>query len=261
MSMCRLAAYIGPEISLGHFLLRPTHGLVEQSWAPREMKESRLNADGYGVGWLAKDNLPAKITSTMPIWSDTNLESLGRSIFSNLWVGNVRSATPGLITSQVNTQPFLDNEFLFLHNGLISNFGHTLRPRIRQILSPKIEVGIQGNTDSEYLFALLRHILDSDMDMPIDEGFAHLFRTVEQWLAGQRALLNMILTDGERIFAVRHAISDDCPSLYFTTDDDDYPDGLLVASEPLTDSKFWQPVPEHHLLILDPLQPPELLAL
>jgi len=34
-----------------------------------------------------------------------------------------------------------------------------------------------------------------------------------------------------------------------------------VASEPLTDSEFWQPMPEYHLLILSPHKPPELFAL
>lgn len=259
--MCRLAAYIGPPISLAHFLLQPSHSLVRQAWAPREMSEGTLNADGYGFGWFDPSGQPAKFTSIMPIWGDTNLTALGPSLSASAWVANVRSATPGLAIAQANTQPFSDAEFLFLHNGFISNFASHIRARMRQALTAPIEAGVHGNTDSEYLFALLRNILAQDLELPLDEALLQLFAILHEWLAGERALLNFVLSDGERIYAVRHALNAPCPSLYFTADDEDYPEAALVASEPLTDSKFWQPVPEHHFLILDPTQPPELLPL
>ena len=53
--MCRLAAYIGPTLRLEELLLKPEHSLVKQSWAPREMMEARLNADGYGFGWFDQE--------------------------------------------------------------------------------------------------------------------------------------------------------------------------------------------------------------
>lgn len=259
--MCRLAAYIGPEISLGQFLLQPAHSLIQQSWQPREMQGARLNADGYGFGWFAADNLPARFTHVMPIWADINLEALGRSLHSDVWVANVRSATPGSPTNQANTQPFVDDEFLFLHNGRIDDFGRKVRPRLRALLTPEIEATVQGNTDSEYLFALFRHILAQDSDMAVEDAFAALLEAVHALAAGSAVLLNLLLTDGERLYALRHALRTECPSLYFTTDDDDYPDGLLVASEPLTPSRFWQAVPPQHLLILDPDEPPRLISL
>lgn len=260
-AMCRLAAYIGPQISLAHFLLRPPHGLVEQAWRPRELKGATLNADGYGFGWFGPDRAPARFVSPMPIWSDTNLPALAPSLHAGVWTANVRSATPGLATHTYNTQPFADDGFLFLHNGFVTDFARTLRGRLRQLLAPEIEATVHGNTDSEYLFALLRQMLTEDLDLPVDEALMQALAVLADNLGEQRALLNLVLTDGERICAARHALNGECPSLYFTTDDEDYPDGLLVASEPLTDSRYWQPVPEHHLLILDPEQPPELLPL
>lgn len=259
--MCRLAAYIGPEISLGQFLLQPAHSLVQQSWQPREMQGATLNADGYGFGWFAADNLPARFTHVMPIWADMNLATLGRSLHSDVWVANVRSATPEFLTNQANTQPFMDEEFLFLHNGRINDFGRVVRPRLRALLSPEIEATVQGNTDSEYLFALFRHLLAQNSDMAVEDGFAALLEALHDLTGDNAVLLNILLTDGERLYALRHALRAECPSLYFTTDDDDYPNGLLVASEPLTDSRFWQAVPPQHLLILDPDEPPQLLSL
>lgn len=257
--MCRLAAYIGPPISLARFLLQPSHGLIKQSWAPREMREARFNADGYGFGWFNPERIPAKFTSVMPIWSDANLSALGTSLQSDVWAANVRSATPGLATGLANTQPFADDEYLFLHNGFVTDFGKSLRGYIRSEIHPEIEATVHGNTDSEYLFAWLRHILAQDLDMSIDDGIGALLSALSARIEQRPVLLNLILTDGERIYALRHALNGECPSLYFTADDEDFADGYLVASEPLTDSRFWQPVPPHHLLILEREQPPELL--
>ena len=77
----------------------------------------------------------------------------------------------------------------------------------------------------------------------------------------QAALLNIIVTDGIKLYAARHGINHECPSLYYTTDDELFPAGQVIASERLTEDDFWQPVPEHHLLIIEPDNPPELLAL
>lgn len=259
--MCRLAAYIGLPISLAQFLLKPPHSLVKQAFAPREMREAKLNADGYGFGWYDPQRAPVKFSSVMPIWGDANLPALGSSLQSDVWVANVRSATPGLATSLANTQPFMDDEFLFLHNGFVTDFGRSLRGYIRTMLEPDIEAGVHGNTDSEYLFALLRQILAEDIDMSVDEGINELVKIVGERLEGRTALLNLILTDGERIYAVRHAVNGECPSLYFTGDDEHFGDGYVVASEPLTDPRTWQAVPPHHLLVLEPARPPELLPL
>jgi glutamine amidotransferase len=78
--MCRLAVYIGASIRLEDLILKPAHNLVEQAYAPREMQEARLNADGYGFGWFDDDGTPAVYTNTMPIWADHNLETLGRRL-------------------------------------------------------------------------------------------------------------------------------------------------------------------------------------
>ncbi|VAW77744.1 hypothetical protein MNBD_GAMMA13-583, partial [hydrothermal vent metagenome] len=49
--MCRIAAYLGPPITLGMLLTEPPHSLLVQGWAPRELRYAKLNADGYGFGW------------------------------------------------------------------------------------------------------------------------------------------------------------------------------------------------------------------
>jgi glutamine amidotransferase len=259
--MCRLAAYLGPAISLQQFLLDPPHSLYRQSWEPRELVYARLNADGYGFGWYAPDSSPAIYTSILPIWSDSNLPHLARTLSNPLWLAEVRSATQGNPVHQFNTQPFLDMQHLFLHNGLIRDFHQDIRPAMSRILAPEIAAGIHGNTDSEYLFACLRQLLAENPRLPLPDALRRLFDLLAEWIDEQPALLNIVITEGERLYAARHGLNHECPSLYYTTDDELFPGGQLIASERFTEDSFWQPVPEHHLLILDQQNPPELLAL
>ncbi|MGH8502625.1 MAG: ergothioneine biosynthesis protein EgtC [Gammaproteobacteria bacterium] len=260
--MCRLAAYLGPPVLLQQFLLEPKHSLYEQSWAPHELNFARLNADGFGVGWYSADRKPAIYVNQMPIWSDCNLPALARSLSNPLWMAMVRSATSPYRTGLANMQPFSHDGVLFMHNGYVEDFDHSLRGRIRHFMSTTIEAGIGGNTDSEYIFALLRQLLASDDELTLENALRGGLALIDEWLHGRKALLNVLLTDGQRLYATRHALNAECPSLYFTTDDEYFDEGAqLIASERLTEGEFWQPVPEHHLLILDPEQPPELIRL
>jgi gamma-glutamyl hercynylcysteine S-oxide hydrolase len=260
--MCRIAAYLGPEISLGRFLLQPEHSLVVQSWAPRELRFAKLNADGFGFGWYKPEGDPACYLNALPIWSDVNLDALGDTLHQPLWLASVRSATPGFSTGLANTQPFLSRELLYTHNGFMRNFEKRIRPRLLQSLHPDILAGIQGNTDSEYLFAMLRQTFFENEDLSLESAIAEVLGQIDELMGEDSALLNLVITDGQRIYAARHAVNGECPSLYYTTDDEFFPEGAqLVASEPLTGASFWQSIPEHHVLILDPAEPPELLAL
>jgi glutamine amidotransferase len=258
--VCRFAAYVGPDLPLQSFLLEPGHSLLRQSWQPREMQEALLNADGFGIGWYNGD-APALYRNTHPIWADANLPDLGRSLARPLWLAGVRSATPGFTTGLANTQPFCDDELIFVHNGYVTGFTTHVRGQMRRWLEPELEASIHGNTDSEYLFAVLRQLLRQDEEASLEEALRRLCQQVLGWLDEGGALLNIAVADGRQVFALRHAIDGNCPSLYYTSDDERFPGGQLLASEPLTESDYWLPVPPHHLLVLDPDEPPSLSAL
>lgn len=259
--MCRIAAYLGEAVALSRFLLDPPHSLETQSWSPQELVYAKLNADGFGFAWHDEDGAPAVYVNPVPIWSDPNLPHLARTLESSLWIASVRSATPGNPVSHANTQPFVDNEFLFDHNGLIDDFHGVVQQQLIDQLTPELLATVRGNTESEYLFAVLRQLLVDNPDMPVETALAELMASIADWADGHRCLLNLVVSDGERLYAVRHAIGDDCPSLYYTTDDEMFPGAQLIASERLTESSFWQSMPEHQILILDPEEPPELLPL
>ncbi len=252
--MARLAAYLGPEIALGRFLLDPPHALAREN-------HPGAGGCGYGVGWYAPDDAPAVYVSPLPPGCDPNLAHLARSLEADLWMAAVRTAPASQAGCLAGLQPFHDDALLFLHAGPVHEFATRVRPALRRGLAPEIEAHIQGTTDSEHLFALLRQVLHEDTDMALEEALRETLRRVEAWCAGASALLNVVVADGEYVYAVRHAVGGPCPSLYYTADDEAFPEGQLVASEPLTGTGYWQPVPERHLLVLDPEEPPELIPL
>ena len=260
IDVCRLAAYLGKPVHLERFLLAPEHSLLRQACAPREMRSALLNADGFGFGWYDDSGCPVAYRNIQPVWADPNLAALGRSLMRDLWVANVRSATEGFASGYANTQPFSDGRLLFLHNGFVDNFAEDLRSRLRHWLHPAIEAAIHGNTDSEYLFAVIRQ-LSADGPQTPSTLLRRLVDALATWAPGGRALLNIALTDGKEIAVTRHAIDDECPTLYATDSDPLCPDGALIASEPLTAGAHWEAVPAHHLIALHGNRLPSVTAL
>ena len=253
--MCRLAAYSGPVIPLQRLLLEPEHSLMVQSWAPREMAEAALNADGFGFGWYGADGRPEKYVNTCPMWSDVNLEALARTLHSGLWLANVRSATPGQAVSLDNTQPFIDSRrCMYLHNGYIRDFTDSVRPRFHARLTPAVQAGIRGNTDSEYLFALFRQQLDATDREPLP-ALQNTLAELPELLDGRQALVNIVVSDGRSLLICRHAFNRGrCPSLYVTNRHPDFPEAVLIASEPFAAADAWETVAENAILSVSPEQ-------
>ncbi len=260
--MCRHVAYIGPELSLQEILFLPPHSLARQASAPEELRYARVNADGFGFGWYGEQDNAVVYRRADPIWQDPNLAELARNLYADLWLAAVRSASPGFGGDVVNAQPFAIGDLLYSHNGLIEGFRPGIRRQIQNLIEPEVEADILGTTDSEHLFALMRQYLLDDADLSLEGAMIEAFSTLESWLGSDRALLNVILTDGERLVASRHAVNDTSPSLYYTSDDDGFPEGaVVIASEPLTERERWRSIPEGHILVVVPDEPPELLAL
>jgi len=259
--MCRLAAYIGPPLHLEELLLKPEHSLVKQSWAPREMIEAKLNADGYGFGWFDQNDRPLRYRQTMPIWTDPNLPELGRGLESDTWVAVVRSATTNIPINLANTMPYSDEVYHFMHNGYINNFSRTLRSCLRREFNPEFEDLIEGNTDSEHLFILFKQIMwETGSDDPA-KVLIEVVTRLKTWLKDERALLNVVVTRPGKIWAMRCAINGNCPSLYYSLNPPPFPEASVIASEPLTDEDDWTEVPPQSLLVFDACNEPEHIIL
>lgn len=244
--MCRLAAYLGPEMSLRDFFSAPDHSLVVQSYAPREMQEAVLNADGFGIGWYNELDEAVAYKQTLPAWSDSNLPALESSLKRPLWVGNVRSATPGQLVHIGNTQPFIRGHLHFLHNGLIEGFQDGLKQHLIPLVDADILADIQGDTDSGWMAALFHQQLKSLPD--ITDALIGSCRRLACVTTDRKALMNLLVTDGNALYATRHAINADSPSLYYLINGKQFPDAAIIASEPFDNDPGWTPVPDNHVI-------------
>ncbi len=249
--MCRHAAYIGPPCRLDAFLTAPPHSLVVQSHAAREFERPLVCADGYGFGWFHDDRRGGQYRSTRPVWQDPNLPPLAAALRRPVWVANVRSATPPLTVSDAATHPFQGDGLLFSHNGYIEQFFGTMRPRLRQLLPPELDAAVQGSSDSELLFALVRRQWrHSGHDLP--DAVRQAFIVLSHLLpADADALLNVIVATPDQIVATRHALGRrPSPSLHTTADHPDFAAGRIVASEPFDRNPSWTSVPSGRLIVL-----------
>lgn len=247
-----MAAYSGTPIPLHDFLRAPGHSLIEQAHAPAETVSATVNADGIGIGWYAPDGQPATYRSGLPAWADPNLDGLSRSLSQTVWIANVRSATDPLSNAIANTQPFIDHHRLFLHNGFIEDFARCVRRPLRAALEPAYEAAINGTTDSEYLFALLRQQTDRQDDLVA--GVQATAQQLHTWLdaAGVGALCNIIVADGTRLVVLRHAYGYAPPSLYIHARHPGFAGGALAASEPLDNDTGWTAVAQDQIVTLEP---------
>ncbi len=250
--MCRLLGYLGQPVLLDRLISQPDHSLVVQSYQPKEMTAGLLNADGFGVGWYhaTRETEPFIYRSTLPIWNDVNLQSLGRYVESGCVLSNVRSATAGLATDLSNCQPFQSGSILGLHNGFIEDFRKTLYRPIRDRLSDRAYQLIQGLTDSEHIFAMAIDELEASADLTIA-----LHRTLKTLIElGEEHQVsfsaNLILSDGHQLVASRYAQGVPTPTLYYLQNDPAFPQSVLIASEPLFEGN-WKALLDRHLLTVD----------
>lgn len=251
--MCRLLGYLGPKVQLDQLLYQPPHSLIVQSYKPQEMTAGLLNADGFGLGWYHqnKQEAPYIYKNIIPIWTDINLPHLGRYVDSDCILGYVRSATPPLAVDFSNCQPFNYQQILFIHNGFIHNFRTSLYRPIRNSLSDEIYQLIQGSTDSEHIFALVIEQLHQNPDLSLEgalkQGLEYLTELAHQQQVYFSA--NIIISDGQKIVASRYANRSPVPSLYWIKDQVNYPEALLIASEPMFTGN-WQSCPENTIITL-----------
>lgn len=273
--MCRLVAYLGRPILMEKLLIEPKNSLINQSFNAKEIEEP-LNGDGFGVGWYNQilSAVPATFKSITPAWNNQNLKSIAPLVKSTCFMAHVRAATVGVL-GEVNCHPFQYDTLLMMHNGEVPEF-HTLKRVIRRSLSDEMYNWIQGQTDSEHLFALFVEKLKAQNQTRTAETMADaledMVRTMEnmkkEHSITDQAYLNMVVTDGERTVAMRYISKpeeEEPLSLYFSEGSryecidgachmipaEDENKSVMVVSEKLTEfASDWKHVPTNHLVLI-----------
>jgi glutamine amidotransferase len=272
--MCRLVAYLGHDVLLEDVLVKPSNSIVMQSLNARE-SSVRTNGDGFGLGWYAPsiDDTPALFRSIYPAWNDSNLLNLTAKIKSPCFFAHVRAASEGGVT-HYNCHPFVHGSWMLMHNGGIYDFIRIKR-HLRRLLDDDIYNWIQGETDSEHLFALFiqtakgRNLQKlSVVAEVVEETFAKIADLIERYAEPGPNYFNLCLTDGRRFFVTRYCSDKTLrpESMHYSVgsrfvakkgrfhmmQEEKQHGSLIISSEKLTNFRTeWHDVEENHLLMID----------
>ena len=234
--MCRHIGYIGRKKDLHSILLNHKHSLIELAYKPKLMNEAILNADGFGLAWKNKDNFKL-YKNYLPIWNDLNLDSLSKSISSNLVIGNVRSATISENQGYFNTHPFSLKNFCFSHNGFIKNFNNTIRKKIFKYLKPKYINLVRGQTDSELIFILLMQMIENEKDT--GKSIKNTIQIIKENC--DACMLNFLIATFDKngkntLYATKFSAGLKTPSLFYSKNKSEY---TMISSEKLNNYKWY----------------------
>jgi predicted glutamine amidotransferase len=255
--MCRWLAYSGAPLNLGDLLYKPAQSIVMQSKHSR-MGAETTNGDGFGVGWYSKLPRPGVFHSTEPAWNDRNLRALSEQAWPTRVFAHIR-ATTGTAVQQTNCHPFRHDRWLWMHNGLITDFFDVKRD-LTLAVDPELFPLIEGSTDSELFFYLaLTFGLEDDPPKAVATAVGFIEETGRRHGIEHPIQMTVATTDGETTWAFRYSSEGKSRSLFRSTDVAAlralYPtnellaeladEAVLVVSEPLGDLPgAWQPVPE-----------------
>jgi predicted glutamine amidotransferase len=262
--MCRWMAWHGQPILVEELLFKSQHGLIDQSLHSR-MGAETTNGDGFGLGWYGTGDGPGVFHSVSPAWGDANLRHLAAHIESPLFMAHVRATSGGAIQGS-NCHPFRYGDWLFVHNGVVNEFGR-IRRDLMMAIDPSLFEHIQGSTDSEVLFHLALGFGLEDDPLGALEKTLGLVESLAARQGIAHALQASIgVSDGVRLWAVRYATDETPRTLFHSADADSvqavHPDDarlrrmhegdVLVVSEPFSDLPgLWVEIPPSTALVVD----------
>ncbi len=270
--MCRLYGFRGNEpTKVDCALVHAQNALIVQS---RSDLTGKTHADGWGIG-LYENGVPQIEQRATSAFEDLHFSVTAERVFARTVVAHVRNATVGK-TNPANSHPFCHRRWMFAHNGTVTAFDR-VGPRLIEETAPALRGLARGTTDSETVFYwLLSRMVRAgiDLDDPgvdrdrlvatVGEAVSYLAPLSNQAGAEEPATLNLILTDGAVLVAVRWGLT-----LHWTARDGirdceicgiphvhhqpgtDYR-AVVVASEAISDAERWREVPDHGIVSIGP---------
>jgi len=196
---------------------------------PRSLRAlSNEHADGWGIAMHDGDWHLERGTSCAA--ASDRYATVARQP-ARLAVAHVRKATVGR-TALSNTHPFRRSDFVFAHNGTISDV-----PAVVARTAPEHLSTIEGDTDSERLFAFVRTHVDAAAD--VERGVCAAVRALRE--LGDIGSASFLFATSTQLYAHRAGRS------LFTLARHD---ATMIASEPLSDEP-WTEIAEGAVVALD----------
>lgn len=233
--MCRHLAYVGRPVALADPLWHAPHALVHQARTPKHQFSGPDNPHGYGVAWyLPGSVIPHRYRTEVTMWED---EAFGEAVLhvrTPAFVGAARLASPGAPIEAEGNAPFVSGPWSFSLNGFVADFLEGARDALRATITPRRLAGIEGQADTEVLFAMVLDRIDAGATA--SDAVADTIAATEATSGGR---LNLILHDGATVVAT--AVGN---SLFARPG--------WVSSEPIDDDPGWFAVPDRTLVTCGP---------
>src|SRR4051794_26285342 len=253
--MCRIAAYFGPPVRLSTLLHETPHGLTDQSRNARQMSDSSVAGDGWGIGWFTPDAgaTPGLLKSILPLWSDENAKTATRAVVSGSIVGHIRYASPNLENCFINTPLYVLDDHLWTINGEMTPWPGPLSKALRDRLDPDHEADLRGATDGEMSGALWRTHFRRTGGKDAASAMRSMLREARDLARKHdgKVKTNVILAGATEILAVRYAEPGEANTLYYLEGESRWRGGVVVASEPLDDGPGWNEIGPDTLVRVD----------
>jgi glutamine amidotransferase len=183
--MCRVLAYIGPEIPLESLLLTPSNSLVNQALDPERYPDLHLAGWGFGA-WsehLLKPEDPFIYRRPMAAFYDDNARRTIPSLQASTVLGHVRAASydSQVVLADENCHPFSFDEtpWIIAQNGYLPNW-MLLQRELLQHCEDRYLKQMRGTTDTEFLYVLLLSLLEGDSDDDVQRAIEKMVGLIGQ---------------------------------------------------------------------------------
>ena len=253
--MCRLLGIVANrEVDFEFSLLGDVHRNLRS--------QSEGNPDGWGIA-VFRGDIPIIEKAPRKAAEDRIFDKFACSIRGKMLIAHVRNASTGN-NKLTNTHPFSMDNWVFAHNGIISN-----KQELENYIVPYLKEKIRGDTDSERYFALILSNFIKDgisSNSEIHDLFASLkssIQIVRNKIGGNG--LNFLLSNGKLLFVYKNGRD----LYYLIRDPENIPEELLqsketgallhwkksagerailIASEKVTQSENWQTILDDEII-------------
>lgn len=213
--MCRILAYLGPEVPVENLLLKPENSLINQTLDPESHPLLQLAGWGFGI-WsehLLKPEAPLIYRRPMAAFYDDNAERIIPSLQASTLLAHVRAAAynAGTVLADENCHPFSfqGTPWIIAQNGALSHWKLLQRELLMHCKDTYLEQ-MRGTTDTEFLYTLLLSLLEGDSDEEVQRAFEELLRLVGQAMKDLDLValtkLKMALVSPNRIIGVNFGL-------------------------------------------------------
>ena len=162
--------------------------------APDSLREqSHREPDGTGIGYFDARVHPRVDKQPLAAFEDKAFAREARTIESTTFVSHVRFASTGALERR-NTHPFEQQGRVFAHNGVVQDL-----PTLERRIGKRMDL-VQGDTDSERLFALITTEIDKH-DGDVEAGITAAIT----WVAANLPLLslNFVMIEQDELWALQ----------------------------------------------------------